>query len=149
TSMLARHLEPVTLEGPGASDPQSVARWLDSADVWLMDLDAQVRAIDKKVALLKELDPQQHILPSETVTSATFKAVYEVLERRANALDQALSEAQYWQSEFDILREQLADCMEPVRSNSLLKMKRENVQALLRRARVDDALKSLVPLCFR
>jgi len=152
TVMLSDHLDSVALTGPTGSDPQSVARWLDDADVWLIDLDAEVRAVDKKLALLRELDPKLEIPPSETVTCITFKAAFELLERRGDHLDKIIGEAQdwqRWQREFDALREQFADCAQPVQSQSLMRIRYESIYALLRRARFDDTLASLVPLFFR
>jgi hypothetical protein len=149
TAMLSRHIEGVTLEGPIGSDPQLVARWLDNADVWLIDLDAEVQALDKKLALLKELDPKREIPSSEAVPSATLKGAYEILERRANDLDRTIDEALDWQTEFNTLREELADCLCPVQSKSLMRMKRESIYTLLRRARLDDNLDPLLPLFFR
>ncbi|MGH8070785.1 MAG: AAA family ATPase [Candidatus Entotheonellia bacterium] len=149
TTMLSRHIEGVTLEDPTGSDPQSVARWLDNADVWLIDLDAEVQAIDRKLALLRELDPKHEIPSYETVPRVSLKAAYEILERRADDLDKTIGEARDWHREFNTLREQLADCLHPVQSKSLMRMKRESVDMLLRRARLDDNLIPLMPLFFR
>src|SRR5439155_14399187 len=139
----------VVLAGPTGADLQSVARWLDDADVWLIDLDAQVRAVDRKLALLKELDPKQEVFPSKTATCTTFKVAFELLDRRTDDLDKIINEARDWQSEFDTLREQFADCVQPVQSKSLMRIKHESIHALLRRARFDDTLDPLVPLFFR
>jgi hypothetical protein len=149
TAMLSRHLDSVAFAVPTGCDPQSVARWLDDADVWLIDLDAQVRAVDKKFALLRELDPKQEVPPSETATCITFKAAFELLERRTDHLNKIIGEARDWQSEFDTLREQLADCARPVPSKSLMRIRHESIHALLRRACFDDTLDPLVPLFFR
>ncbi len=126
-----------------------MARWLDNADVWLIDLDAEVQALDRKLALLRELDPGQEIPPIETVQCATLKAAYEPLTRLATGLGKTIGEARDWPSEFNTLQEQLADCLRPVQSKSLMRMKRESIHALLRRTRLNDNLDSLLPLFFR
>jgi hypothetical protein len=66
------------------------------------------------------------------------------LEQRADDLDKIIGKARDWQSKFNALREQLADCAQPVQSKSLLRIKHESIYALLRRTRFDDTLDPLV-----
>jgi len=149
TSLLDRYVNGVEFEKPPEQEGNKIAIWLDRWTSRMANIEELLKDLDRKEALLKTLLPDKRIEPKKASLPTTLEEIHRLMEELNSEIDKAINEALDWNGEVEKLRSLLMDCIKPVRSSSLLKVKAKSVYALIHLACYDQRFEALLPLLFR